>query len=102
MSASAVMWGVKQRAVPVVSFAAVEHQPIAHRGQRFNGSREKLCEQDLCANIPAPQHSTTRRSAAISPSDTAICGVRASAFRSERRLCEELHLNLAYRRFRRL
>src|SRR5208283_5331561 len=44
--------GVEQCAVPVVSFAAVEHQPIAHRGKRLNGAREKLCEQDLRANVP--------------------------------------------------
>ena len=38
--------------MPVVSFAAVEHQPIAHRGKRHTGAREKLCEQDLRANVP--------------------------------------------------
>ena len=44
--------GVKQRAVPVVPFAAVEHQPIAHRSKRLAGPWEKLCEQDLRANVP--------------------------------------------------
>src|SRR5271170_8527666 len=44
--------GVKQRAVPVVSLAAVKHQPIAHRGKRLTGAREKLCEQHLRANVP--------------------------------------------------
>ena len=44
--------GVKQCAVPIVSFAAVEHQPIAHRGKRLNGPRKKLREQDLRANVP--------------------------------------------------
>ena len=44
--------GVKQCAVPVVPFAAVEHQPIAHRGKRPTGAWEKLCEQDLRANVP--------------------------------------------------
>src|SRR5580700_6606310 len=43
--------GVKQCAVPVISFAAVENQPIGHRGKRFAGAREKLCEQDLRANV---------------------------------------------------
>src|SRR5271166_5644815 len=43
--------GVQQRAVPVVSFAAVEHQPIAHRGERLAGAWEKLGEQDLRANV---------------------------------------------------
>ncbi len=43
--------GVEQGAVPVVSFAAVDHQPIAHRGQRLAGPREKLREQDLRANV---------------------------------------------------
>src|SRR5271166_253418 len=43
--------GVKQRAVPVVSFAAVKHQPIAHRGERLTGAWEKLREQDLGANV---------------------------------------------------
>ena len=38
--------------MPVVSLAAVEHQPIAHRGKRLNGPREKLGEQDLRANAP--------------------------------------------------
>src|SRR5208283_4931228 len=37
--------------VPVVSFAAVEHQPIAHRGKRLAGAWEKLREQDLRANV---------------------------------------------------
>ena len=41
--------GVKQCAVPVISFAAVEHQPIGHRGERLTGAWEKLCEQDLRA-----------------------------------------------------
>jgi hypothetical protein len=44
--------GVKQCTVPVISFAAVEHQPIAHRGKRLAGSREKLREQNLRANVP--------------------------------------------------
>ena len=44
--------GVKQCAVAVVSFTAVQHQSIAHRSQRFYCSWEKLREQDLCANIP--------------------------------------------------
>src|SRR6516165_10019419 len=44
--------GVQQRAVPVVSFAAVERQPIAHRGKRLRGAWEKLGEQDLRANVP--------------------------------------------------
>jgi hypothetical protein len=44
--------GVKQCAVPVVSFAAVEHQTIAHRGKRLTGAREKLREQHLSANVP--------------------------------------------------
>src|SRR5271165_4506915 len=43
--------GVKQCAVPVVSFAAVEHQPIAHRGQRLAGAWEKLRKQNLRANV---------------------------------------------------
>jgi hypothetical protein len=43
--------GVEQCAVPVVSFAAVKHQPIAHRGERLDGAREKLCEQGLRANV---------------------------------------------------
>ena len=43
--------GVKQRAVPIISFAAVEHQPIAHRGQRLSGAWEKLREPDLRANV---------------------------------------------------
>src|SRR5271166_3648769 len=43
--------GVQQRAVPVVSFAAVERQPIAHRGERLGGAWEKLGEQDLRANV---------------------------------------------------
>ena len=43
--------GVKQRAVPVVSLAAVKHQPIAHRGKRLDGAWEKLREQDLRANV---------------------------------------------------
>jgi hypothetical protein len=34
--------GVKQGAVPVVSFATVKHQPIAHRGKRLTGAWEKL------------------------------------------------------------
>jgi hypothetical protein len=36
--------GVKQCTVGVISFAAVEHQPIAHRGKRLTGAGEKLCE----------------------------------------------------------
>ena len=44
--------GVEQCAVPVVPLAAVEHQPIAHRGKRLIGAREKLREQDLRANVP--------------------------------------------------
>src|SRR5271166_3338991 len=43
--------GVEQCAVPVVSFAAVKHQPIAHRGERLDSAREKLREQDLRANV---------------------------------------------------
>ena len=43
--------GVKQCAVPVVPFAAVKHQPIAHRGERLTGAWEKLREQDLRANV---------------------------------------------------
>jgi hypothetical protein len=39
--------GVKQCAVPVISFTAVENQPIGHRGKRLAGAREKLCKQDL-------------------------------------------------------
>jgi hypothetical protein len=37
--------------VPIVPFAAVEHQPIGHRGKRLAGAWEKLCEQDLRANV---------------------------------------------------
>ena len=33
------------------SFAAVKHQPIAHRGERPTGAWEKLREQDLRANV---------------------------------------------------
>jgi DNA topoisomerase III len=43
--------GVKQRAVPVISFAAVQRQPIGHRGKRLAGAREKLSEQHLRANV---------------------------------------------------
>jgi hypothetical protein len=43
--------GVKQCAVPVVSFAAVKHQPVAHRGKRLTGAWETLREQDLRANV---------------------------------------------------
>src|SRR5271166_1812866 len=43
--------GVEQCAVPVVSFAAVKHQPIAHRGERLDGAWEKLREQGLRANV---------------------------------------------------
>src|SRR5271166_2921904 len=43
--------GVKQCAVPVVSFAAVERQPIAHRGKRLAGAWEKLRKQGLRANV---------------------------------------------------
>ena len=43
--------GVEQGAVAFVSFAAVEHQPVAHRRQRLAGAREKLREQNLRANV---------------------------------------------------
>src|SRR5271165_4710251 len=43
--------GVEECAVPVVSFAAVKHQPIAHRGERLDGAWEKLREQGLRANV---------------------------------------------------
>jgi hypothetical protein len=43
--------GVKQGAVAIIPFAAVEDQPIAHRGQRLDRSREKLREQYLRANV---------------------------------------------------
>jgi hypothetical protein len=36
--------GVEQRAVPVVSFAAVEHQPIGRRGERFYVLRAQATE----------------------------------------------------------
>ena len=38
-------------AVPVVSFAAVEHQPIAHRGKRLR-PQGKAVREDLRANVP--------------------------------------------------
>ena len=37
--------------MPVVSFAAVKHQPIAHRGERLDGVWEKLREQGLRAKV---------------------------------------------------
>ena len=46
--------GVEQCAVPVISFAAVKHQPIAHRGERLDGAWKKLREQGLRANVALP------------------------------------------------
>ena len=46
--------GVEQCAVPVISFAAVKHQPIAHRGERLDGAWKKLREQRLRANVALP------------------------------------------------
>jgi hypothetical protein len=43
--------GVKQCAMPVVSFTAVEQQPIAHLVKRLTSAGEKLCEQDPGANV---------------------------------------------------
>ena len=43
--------GVEQCAVPVVSFASVENQPIAHRGKRLPGAPEKLREQSLRTDV---------------------------------------------------
>ncbi len=42
--------GVQQCAVPVVSFAAVKHQPIAHRGERLDAPG-KSCANRACVQM---------------------------------------------------
>ena len=64
--------GVEQCAVPVVPFAAVEHQPIAHGGKRLTGAREKLHEQDLRANVAPLRRRRSRPTRSPWPGDLIV------------------------------
>ena len=43
--------GVEQRAVPVITLARVERQPVTHRGERLRGAGKDLFVQNLRADV---------------------------------------------------